>query len=78
MEVHANQGILEGQMISMGFETHSEITLSRFTSEIQKSFEIEGENLSCYSLRSSIARHDLSNHPLALRCFARSVRKGSI
>lgn len=57
MEVHANQGILEGQMISMGFETHSEITLSRFTSEIQKSFEIEGENLSCYSLRSSIARH---------------------
>ncbi len=44
-------------MISMGFEAKSVFTLNRFTQEIQKSFEIEGENLSDYSLRSSVARH---------------------
>ncbi|MBO4706737.1 MAG: Fic family protein [Spirochaetaceae bacterium] len=57
LEVHTNQGILEGQMRSLGFAVQSETTLRRFTQEIQKSFEIEGENVSDYSLRSSIARH---------------------
>lgn len=57
LQLNTNQGILEGQMIVMGFETKSVFTLDRFTQEIQKSFEIEGENLSDYSLRSSVARH---------------------
>ena len=44
-------------MISLGYETKSMFTLNRFTQEIQKSFQIEGENISDYSLRSSVARH---------------------
>lgn len=56
LELHTNQGILEGQMRSLGFNVRGESTLQRFTQEIQKSFEIEGVMVSDYSLRSSIAR----------------------
>jgi len=56
LELHTNQGILEGQMRVLGFKVRSESTLQRFTQEIQKSFEIEGVQVSDFSLRSSIAR----------------------
>ncbi len=44
-------------MLALGFKAQSEGNLRRFADEIQKSFEIEGEKISGYSLRSSIARH---------------------
>lgn len=56
LELHSNQGILEGQMRLMGFSVQSESAINRFTQEIKNSFEIEGVNLDESSLRSSVAR----------------------
>lgn len=56
LELNSNQGILEGQMRSLGFKVQSESALNRFTREIKNSFEIEGVNLDEHSLRSSVAR----------------------
>ena len=56
LELHSNQGILEGQMRLMGFSVQSESAINRFTQEIKNSFEIEGVNLDELSLRSSVAR----------------------
>lgn len=53
LELNSNQGILEGQMRSLGFKIQSESALNRFTREIKNSFEIEGVNLDEHSLRSS-------------------------
>lgn len=55
-EIFNNLGILEGKMSVFGFDSRSENTILGFTSEIQKSFEIEGVKVSDYALRSSIAR----------------------
>lgn len=56
LELHTNQGILQGQMRALGFTVQSASTLERYTKEIKKSFEIEGISISENSLRSSIAR----------------------
>lgn len=56
-ELYANQGILYGQMKTLGFAVQSESTLNRFTQEIKNSFEIEGVSLNETSIRSSVARN---------------------
>lgn len=56
LELHTNQGMLQGQMRALGFAVQSVSTLERYTKEIKKSFEIEGISINENSLRSSIAR----------------------
>ena len=56
-ELYANQGILYGQMKTLGFAVQSESTLNRFAQEIKNSFEIEGVSLNETSIRSSVARN---------------------
>lgn len=56
LELHTNQGVLEGQMRAFGFDVQSASTLQRFTDEIKSSFEIEGVQLAESTLRSSVAR----------------------
>lgn len=56
-ELYANQGILYGQMKTLGFVVQSESALNRFTQEIKNSFEIEGVSLNETSIRSSVARN---------------------
>lgn len=56
-ELYANQGILYGQMKTLGFAVQSESALNRFTQEIKNSFEIEGVSLNETSIRSSVARN---------------------
>ena len=51
-----NQGLLKGKMELLGFKVKSESIINRFTSEITKSYEIEGADLSLNSVRSSVAR----------------------
>lgn len=55
-EVRHLQGILVGQINSLGFSFRSETMLSALTLETVKSFEIEGEKLNDGQVRSSVAR----------------------
>jgi len=55
-EVRHEQGLLLGQMISLGFELKEEASLLILTQDAVKTAEIEGEILNPRSVRSSIAR----------------------
>jgi Fic family protein len=50
------QGLLLGEMRSLGFGLQAEATLKTLTEEVVKTSEIEGENLNRDQVRSSIAR----------------------
>ena len=50
------QGLLNGFMENLGFETISEATLQTLTADVIKSTEIEGKILNHDQVRSSIAR----------------------
>ena len=41
LELHTNQGMLQGQMRALGFAVQSVSTLERYTKEIKKSFYVE-------------------------------------
>jgi Fic family protein len=51
-----DQGLLIGQMRSLGFGLQAEATLKTLTEEVVKTSEIEGEKLNRDQVRSSIAR----------------------
>jgi len=51
------QGHLLGRVVSFGFQARAEASLDALTEEVQKSNEIEGEQLDRAQVRSSIARH---------------------
>lgn len=55
-EVRNLQGIIAGQMGSVGFSMQEEANLTTLTLDIVKSSEIEGEQLDYEQVRSSIAR----------------------
>jgi Fic family protein len=55
-EVRNLQGLIIGQMNTLGFATKEEATLTTLTLDIIKSSEIEGEKLDYHQVRSSIAR----------------------
>jgi Fic family protein len=55
-EVRNLQGIIIGQMNTLGFATKEEATLTTLTLDVIKSSEIEGEKLDYNQVRSSIAR----------------------
>ena len=55
-DVRYRQGLLLGQMKSLGFELRAEANLKALTTEVVKSSSIEGERLSADDVRSSIAR----------------------
>ncbi len=55
-DVRFLQGKLLGSMHSLGFDAHSDVSLSALTEEIVNSSEIEGELLRTDEVRSSIAR----------------------
>ncbi len=55
-EVRKLQGLVIGQMNTLGFATKEEATLSTLTLDVIKSSEIEGEKLDYDQVRSSIAR----------------------
>ena len=44
-------------MSLLGFKIQSESIISCFSNEIKKSYEIEGAEISLFSVRSSVARH---------------------
>ena len=52
-----NIGILRGQMSLLDFKIQAKSIINRFSNEIKKSYEIEGADLSLFSVRSSVARH---------------------
>lgn len=55
-EVRHRQGLLIGQMRSLGFEFRAEASVITLAEETVKSFAIEGEHLDSSEVRSSIAR----------------------
>ena len=55
-DIHHRQGRLLGRMEGLGFELKREANLSMMTSDVVKSFAIEGETLNPEEVRSSIAR----------------------
>ena len=55
--VRAKQGVVLGRMLSLGFDSQDEATLSNLSLELVRSSEIEGQQLSLEEVRSSIARH---------------------
>ncbi|MFC6100365.1 Fic family protein [Olivibacter domesticus] len=55
-EVRNLQGLIAGQMSSVGFSMQEEANLTTLTLDIVKSSEIEGEQLDYEQVRSSIAR----------------------
>ena len=55
-EVRHEQGLLLGQMASLGFETREEASLRILTQDAVNTAEIEGETYNPRSVRSSIAR----------------------
>ena len=54
--VRAKQGALMGRMLSLGFDSQDEATLSNMSLELVRSSEIEGKELNLAEVRSSIAR----------------------
>ena len=54
--VRAKQGIVLGRMLSLGFDSQDEATLSNLSLELVRSSEIEGQQLSLEEVRSAIAR----------------------
>ena len=55
-DIRYRQGRLLGRMEGLGFELKREANLSMMTSDVVKSFAIEGETLNPEEVRSSIAR----------------------
>jgi Fic family protein len=55
-EARHQQGLLIGQMRSLGFGLQAEATLKTLTEEVVKTSEIEGEKLNRDQVRSSLAR----------------------
>jgi Fic family protein len=69
-DVRYRQGMLLGQMKSLGFELRAEAHLKALTTEVIKSSVIEGEILNAEDVRSSIARRlgmDIGGTPSASR-----------
>jgi Fic family protein len=56
-KVRHRQGMILGQMNSLGFRLKEDAILETLTLDVIKSSEIEGENLNSDQVRSSIARH---------------------
>lgn len=54
--VRAKQGMILGRMLSLGFDSQDEATLTNMSVELVRSSEIEGERLNLEEVRSSIAR----------------------
>ena len=54
--VRAKQGLIIGQMLSLGFDSQDEAVLTTMSVELVHSSEIEGEKLNLEEVRSSIAR----------------------
>ncbi len=54
--VRAKQGLVLGRMLSLGFVSQDEATLSNLSLELVRSSEIEGQQLNLEEVRSSIAR----------------------
>jgi len=54
--VRAKQGVVLGRMLSLGFDSQDEATLSNLSLELVRSSEIEGQQLNLDEVRSSIAR----------------------
>lgn len=55
-EVRARMGLLYGRMSAIGFEVQNETLLEMLSNEVGCSSEIEGENIDCHQVRSSVAR----------------------
>lgn len=54
--VRAKQGLIVGEMSSLGFSLQNDAILTNLTLEVMKSSEIEGESLNLEQVRSSIAK----------------------
>lgn len=54
--MRAKQGMILGRMLSLGFDSQDEATLTNMSVELVRSSEIEGERLNLDEARSSIAR----------------------
>lgn len=54
--LRAKQGEMLGRMLSLGFDSQEEATLSNMSLELVRSSEIEGEKMNMEEVRSSIAR----------------------
>jgi Fic family protein len=55
-EVSRAQGVLMGRLADVGMALHDQASLAALTEDVVKTSEIEGEQLSVESVRSSIAR----------------------